>query len=194
MRHKFYLSVFSIMLLMASSLLSSNSLAANSRDFVQGSYAQITEAHKGHSFFVSLWSIDCPPCREELPEIADYFSRHPEISLVLISTDGKALSEEVERILQQNGLADAESWIFLNRLLSDCATKWIAPGMANFREVIFTHRDNLDKKLVAVLISSKEMIKFDTGKLTVFITAIQLLIYIFKGGFMHTNTDAILTT
>ncbi len=128
MRHKFYLSVFSIMLLMASSLLSSNSLAANSRDFVQGSYAQITEAHKGHSFFVSLWSIDCPPCREELPEIADYFSRHPEISLVLISTDGKALSEEVERILQQNGLADAESWIFsesfVERLRYEVDSTW----------------------------------------------------------------------
>jgi len=116
------------MLLVASSLLSSNSLAANSRDFVQGSYAQITEAHKGHSFFVSLWSIDCPPCREELPEMAAYFSRHPEISLVLISTDGKGLAPEVEQVLQQNGLAGAESWIFaedfVERLRYEVDSAW----------------------------------------------------------------------
>jgi len=111
-RHKHTPSIFSLMLLIAASLLSSNSLAANSRNFVQGSYAQIIETHKTHVFFVSLWSIDCPPCREELPEMAAYFSRHPEISLVLISTDGKDLAAEVERVLQQNGLADAESWIF----------------------------------------------------------------------------------
>jgi len=113
---------------MASSLLSSNSLAANSRDFVQGSYAQILEAHKGHSFFVSLWSIDCPPCREELPEMAAYFSKHPEISLVLISTDGKDLAEEVERVLQQNGLAGKESWIFaeafVERLRYEVDSTW----------------------------------------------------------------------
>jgi len=128
MRHKFNRSVFSILLLMASSLLSSISLAANSRDFVQGSYAQIVAAHKAGSFFVSLWSIDCPPCREELPEMAAYFSRHPEISLVLISTDGKDLATEVEQVLQQNGLADAESWIFaedfVERLRYEVDSAW----------------------------------------------------------------------
>jgi len=111
-----------------SSLLSSNSLAANSRDFVQGSYTQIIESHKNRSLFVSLWSIDCPPCREELPEMAAYFSSHPEISLVLISTDGKDLATEVEQVLQQNGLADAESWIFaedfVQRLRYEVDSAW----------------------------------------------------------------------
>jgi len=125
---KYHLSVFSILLLMVSSLLPSNSLAANSRDFVQGSYAHIIETHKNHSFFVSLWSIDCPPCREELPEMEAYFSRHQEISLILISTDGKDLAAEVEQVLQRNGLADAESWIFaedfVERLRYEVDSTW----------------------------------------------------------------------
>ncbi len=104
------------------------SQAASLKSFVQGSYTQIERAYAEQPFFVSLWSIDCPPCVEELPEMAEYFSRHPDIALVLISTDGIALADEVEQVLGQNGLANADSWIFaesfVERLRYEVDSSW----------------------------------------------------------------------
>jgi thiol-disulfide isomerase/thioredoxin len=112
MKNKPHSSLFTLLLTTASLLLSSLCLAAPPRPFVQGSYADILAAHQDRPFFVALWSIDCPPCREELPEMAAYFAKHPQISLVLISTDGKGFAEQTQALLQKNGLGDAESWIF----------------------------------------------------------------------------------
>lgn len=86
--------------------------AAEFRPFSSGSLKQITNARSGQPFLLVLWSVDCPPCLKELQEIGQLKSQFTPNGLVLISTDSTDLTADVQQILAQYGLADAENWQF----------------------------------------------------------------------------------
>jgi thiol-disulfide isomerase/thioredoxin len=86
--------------------------AAGIRPFVPGSMAQIRTAHTDTPFLVALWSLDCPPCHEELATLGRFARTHRSIAVVLISTDTPEDTPALLAVLQRHGLDDAENWVF----------------------------------------------------------------------------------
>lgn len=84
----------------------------NIQPFTTESFAKIKSEYEGKSFFVSLWSVDCPPCRVELEMLGDLVAVQPDISLVLISTDQITEREYANEVLEDAGLDSIASWMF----------------------------------------------------------------------------------
>lgn len=80
--------------------------------FTAESMGEIEARYEGEAFIVALWSLECPPCFKELATLASWQETHPSTKLVLISTDGSALIDEVEMALSRYQFAQAEQWIF----------------------------------------------------------------------------------
>lgn len=104
-RHKRY--VIACMAL----LLNAPVHAAPPQAFVTGSYAQLLKQQSDKTFVLSFWSLDCPPCNRELA----LWGAQPKtdvLALVLVSTDTPADTDEIDALLAQYGVADADSWVF----------------------------------------------------------------------------------
>ncbi len=87
--------------------------AVASNSFVSGSFERILNAYQGRSFMLVMWSLECAACRKELGLLAATCRDNPDLKLVLISTDDASTAEaEISRVLAENGLQKAESWIF----------------------------------------------------------------------------------
>lgn len=82
---------------------------AESRPFVAGSMAAIREAHADRPYVMALWSMDCPPCHDELAMLGAWRRAHPAARLVLISTDTE---QSPDALLRKYGLDTVESWVF----------------------------------------------------------------------------------
>lgn len=93
-------------------VLSNTALADNFKPFTTASFAAIKEQYAGKPFFVSLWSVDCPPCRVELDMLGELIEVDPDLSLVLISTDQIDEREYANDVLADAGLDSITSWMF----------------------------------------------------------------------------------
>ncbi len=75
-----------------------------------------------------LWSLDCPPCHEELEMLADFRKKQPYFNLLLISIDGVEAEAEVQDRLYHLGLLSVENWIFTEavspQLLNQIDASW----------------------------------------------------------------------
>lgn len=80
--------------------------------FESGSLQKILASRAGEPFLLVLWSLTCPPCREEMELLANMRRQHPELDVVFISTDGLERVDEVKAAMKQHGLEKAESWLF----------------------------------------------------------------------------------
>jgi hypothetical protein len=56
--------------------------------------------------------LDCSTCLSELGALAQGRREHPELDMVLVSTDDATRAEDAQRMLARHGLADLESWVF----------------------------------------------------------------------------------
>jgi thiol-disulfide isomerase/thioredoxin len=81
------------------------------RPFEGGTYQAILDAHGERPFVLVFWSIDCPPCYEELKMLGEQLQSIP-FDLVLVSTDTTGSASEVRRLLTRFGLERAEAWKF----------------------------------------------------------------------------------
>lgn len=86
--------------------------ADNIQNFDTQSFAQIKQQYAGKAFVLSLWSIDCAPCRVELKLLGELKKREPDFPLVVISTDPIENREEAADILDDYGLKDIATWMF----------------------------------------------------------------------------------
>lgn len=85
--------------------------------FTTDSMAEIKQHYKGQPFLISLWSLDCPPCHEELQLLGQLKKTNPDMNLVVVLTDvGDPCHEAQQRILAY-GLQKAENWIFADTLV-----------------------------------------------------------------------------
>lgn len=82
------------------------------RPFVRGSYERIVASHTGEPFVVSLWSLTCTNCREDLSMFGRLAKKYPGLKLVLIATDSPDQNKEIEQTLLRYRLEHAESWVF----------------------------------------------------------------------------------
>lgn len=82
------------------------------KPFVRGSYHSILAARAGQPFIVSLWSIDCVPCREDMHLFGRLANKYRDLELVLIATDMPQQKPQLVRALQHYQLQRYESWVF----------------------------------------------------------------------------------
>jgi hypothetical protein len=92
--------------------LLAGSALAETRPFGRGSWREMVQAHQGRPLVVHFWSLTCAPCLAELPAWQTLRTTHPELDMVLVSTDPVAESPKLERMLGRAGLASVESWAF----------------------------------------------------------------------------------
>ncbi len=99
--------------LLAVLLLPSTSAAAGGpQPFHPDSLDQIVESREGRPFLLVLWSVTCPPCIKELGLLEQARADHPDLDVVLISTDGPDGRAEAQEILEHFELGDTDNWIF----------------------------------------------------------------------------------
>ena len=77
---------------------------AETHSFVSGSLTQIEKAHLGRPFLLMVWSLDCSSCLRELDLLAAQAKRHPEMALIMVSTDELSRQSGVEQMLAKRGL------------------------------------------------------------------------------------------
>lgn len=70
------------------------------------------DAWAGSRRLVVLWSVDCPPCQQELAMLGRLRAEDPQLPLTLICADTDLPLNEIETILADHGLAAAESLRF----------------------------------------------------------------------------------
>ncbi len=80
--------------------------------FAQNSYQKIIEEKSHKPFILILWSIDCPPCYEELKFLGQYLKQHKKITMVFVSTDPLSELNNVQAFIQEVHLDNQEHWIY----------------------------------------------------------------------------------
>lgn len=98
------------------------------KPFQRGSAKAIVEARAGRPFILTFWSVECVHCRAELEQLAVLSKAHPQLDVVLVSTDSVAASREVSGVLRQFELPRAERWVFADdfteRLRFEVDPRW----------------------------------------------------------------------
>jgi thiol-disulfide isomerase/thioredoxin len=98
------------------------------KHFVRGSYQEIVSARAGKPFIISLWSLDCTYCLDDMVLFGKLSKKYHDLDLVLISTDTPEHIKEIARRLQKYPLKKAESWVFadsfVERLRYEVDTQW----------------------------------------------------------------------
>lgn len=110
MRRNIILSLVLItVLLLAAGFVRAEILLNN---FETHSYKTIARQYHGDYFLLVLWSVDCPPCIEELPALAKFHQENPKANLVMVSTDSKNQQEDINSLIEKYGLADVQQCVF----------------------------------------------------------------------------------
>lgn len=82
------------------------------KTFNAGSYPQILRENAAQPFILALWSLDCPSCIKDMGVLAQVRENHPQLKIIMLSTDEPAATTEVKTMLARQHLSDLESWIF----------------------------------------------------------------------------------
>lgn len=72
----------------------------------------IKAKNKGKPFVLSLWSTQCEPCREEMKVWQSVRRTHPDLRVILVSTDAPAERPMIRRFLQRYNPGKVEVWSF----------------------------------------------------------------------------------
>ena len=110
-----------------------------------------SEKYDGHELFklranfaigkhvgLAFWSIDCPPCVEELGDWGRWQQRHPHVPILLVSTDSDEVRPAINALLARHDIAKVSVYILTIATLSACAGPSTATGAANYRAPIFS--------------------------------------------------------
>ncbi|MBU2098450.1 MAG: TlpA family protein disulfide reductase [Gammaproteobacteria bacterium] len=92
--------------------LADSTPADNIEPFGPQTFAELKAQFAGKPFVVSLWSVDCAPCRVELDMLGQMKKADPEFPLLVISTDSIENREDAADILDEYQLADETTWMF----------------------------------------------------------------------------------
>lgn len=80
--------------------------------FETTSYQKILKEKQDKPFVLVLWSLDCPPCMEELNLLQDFYRSHQRLDLVFISTDTPSQNDEILQVMNKYGLSHFQQWVF----------------------------------------------------------------------------------
>ena len=82
--------------------------------FKKDSYKIIMKEKQNKPFVLLLWSLDCPPCIEELDMLSRFSKQHKDIDLVFVSTDTPLQTNEITQLMTKYGLMHFPQWVFSN--------------------------------------------------------------------------------
>ena len=98
------------------------------RPFVAGSMSTIKAEHVGKPFVLSVWSLSCAYCGDELVMLSEMKKKYPVLSVVTVSTDSIDDRMVVSEELVSRGHADGDNWVFadafIERLRAEIDPKW----------------------------------------------------------------------
>lgn len=80
--------------------------------FNKASYQEILNSNKNKPFILLLWSIDCPPCYEELSMMGEYIKKNPQLKVILLATDSFDQIGEIQQMIRETQLETLELWVF----------------------------------------------------------------------------------
>ena len=80
--------------------------------FEPDSYQEIVDSNNVEPFLMVFWSLDCPPCIDELLLLARFHKHYPRAKVIMVSTDSVRARDEIEQLMKQRGLHDLEHWVF----------------------------------------------------------------------------------
>ncbi|AEG00288.1 TlpA family protein disulfide reductase [Methylomonas methanica] len=100
--------------LLITAFLTSNSHAAenSTQTFNSGSYQQILSENAAQPFVLAIWSVDCPSCIKDMSVLSQIRQSHPDVKIIMLSTDEASATPEAANILTRHALNDLENWIF----------------------------------------------------------------------------------
>lgn len=102
--------------------------AQQTLSFVRGSQQTILAAHQGRPFILTLWSLDCVHCRDDLEMLGKLQAKYRILDVVLVSTDTPSRQAEIQSVIKQYALQRAESWVFadsfVERLRFEIDAQW----------------------------------------------------------------------
>jgi thiol-disulfide isomerase/thioredoxin len=110
MRFKLFFLPALLLALVLSATVQAESI--NLKPFTSGSYQQIVSNNAKKPFMLAMWSITCPSCIKDMAVLQSVHKAHPELKIVMLSTDDIAESDEAQKILANNQLSDIEHWIY----------------------------------------------------------------------------------
>ena len=100
----------------------------NLKAFNTGSYQQIVKDNTGKPFLLAIWSITCPSCIKDMAVLNELHKAHPDLKIIMISTDDISESAAAKEILVKNQLAELENWIYADentqKLQYEIDPKW----------------------------------------------------------------------
>lgn len=82
----------------------------------------------GHPYLLHVWATWCSPCREELPHLAAFLKRHPEIPVIPLAMDSGS-PVKVAGFTGRMGLADFPVWITDRKELRVILSQVPEPGL-----------------------------------------------------------------
>ena len=82
------------------------------RPFVSGSLEKIVAQRQGKPFILSLWSVSCAHCPEELRALGKLKAAHPRLNIVLVATDDPEDTTRAVELARSFGLGNVQQWIF----------------------------------------------------------------------------------
>lgn len=84
------------------------------KTFNPGSYQQILRENATHPFILAIWSLDCPSCIKDMRILNEVKQKHPQLKIIMLSTDEPSATSEVKTMLTRQSLNDLDNWIFGN--------------------------------------------------------------------------------
>lgn len=105
-------TAFKVLLLTAFLAVNVQAEESFTKTFNSGSYQQILRENASQPFVLAIWSVDCPSCIKDMSVLSEIRQRHPELKIVLLSTDEPSATSETKNILAHHALSDLENWIF----------------------------------------------------------------------------------
>jgi len=102
-------SLMIALLLMVGNTANSQSLL---REFTQQGLETIKSEHKGEPFLLVIWSLECPPCQEELNLLSRWRQENPAVKIVALAADPPNQAANVQDAIYNHGLEEISNWIF----------------------------------------------------------------------------------
>lgn len=81
-------------------------------DFHPSTLSQLEQDNAGKAWWLLLWSIDCPPCYQELEHLGQLIQAEHSAAVVLVSVDAPEQRAEVHEVLVELGLQGINSYQF----------------------------------------------------------------------------------
>ncbi len=101
-----------VLTLLFFSLFSHSLSAMELKSFAKHTYQQLLSDYHDQAFILVLWSVDCPPCYDELTLLGKYLSHYPDRKMIFVATDSRQYENEIKKMLTTTLLEEQSIYIF----------------------------------------------------------------------------------